>query len=316
MLRSTLRRLDDEIRQCEARVEWQDARAAAQWEELHRAGRRRLKSLALGGVVTAASGLALRRYSRRRAASRPGGRAPWWHHLLGPAFLPLMASAAAPLVGRKGATFLAGLGLPFHVKEPEPLELVAELDPSLLAGQWYEIARLPAHPAREVASDVTLEYLWHDDGSLEVVERGRRGDGSEHVAHFAARLAPGAVTLAQLELTGAPFWLRWWPGSWADHWVLDLSGDGQALMVGTPERDRLWILARTPALDESGYQAFVARAAAQGFDVQRLVRTAHEPRKVAQAHVEAAAPQAQSQEAAMTFAVPEREGRSAARPGL
>ena len=87
-------------------------------------------------------------------------------------------------------------------------------------------------------------------------------------------------------------------------------------MVGTPERDRLWILARTPALDESGYQAFVARAAAQGFDVQRLVRTAHEPRKVAQAHVEAAAPQAQSQEAAMTFAVPEREGRSAARPGL
>lgn len=316
MLRSMLRRLDEEIRHCEARVQWQDARALAQWQELQRAGRRRLKTMAIGALATAVSGLALRRYSRRRAASRPGGRAPWWHHLLGPAFLPLLASVAAPLVGRKGAAFLAGLGLPFHVNEPEPVELVADLEPAVLGGRWYEIARLPAHPPREAASDVTLDYLWQDDGSLELVERGRRGDGSEHVARWAARVAPGAITPAQLELTGAPFWLRWWPGAWGDHWVLDLTPDGQAMMVGTPERDRLWILARTAALDELHYQGFVARAEAQGFDVKRLVRTAHEASKVAQAHGQAQSLPDGELRASAAGAPTVRPDGAAARPGL
>ncbi|HWP17986.1 MAG TPA: lipocalin family protein [Burkholderiaceae bacterium] len=276
MLRSMLRRLDDDIRQCEARVQWQDARAAAQWQELHLAGRKRLKAVAMGGLFTAVSGFALRRYSRRKARSRPQGRAPWWHHLLGPAFLPLLASAAAPLVGRKGASFLSALGLPFHVQEPEPLELLADWDVRELRGLWYEVARIPPHPPREAASDVTLEWEWNEeDASLHMMERARRGDGTQSSTRYQGRVAAGALTAAQLELTAAPVWLQWWPGVWSDHWVLDASDDRAALLIGTPERDRLWILSRTPVLDETVYAAFLDRAARQGFDVQRLARTAH-----------------------------------------
>jgi apolipoprotein D and lipocalin family protein len=40
-----------------------------------------------------------------------------------------------------------------------------------------------------------------------------------------------------------------------------------------PQREYLWILARTPQIDASLYEALREKARAQGFDVSRLVRT-------------------------------------------
>ena len=45
-------------------------------------------------------------------------------------------------------------------------------------------------------------------------------------------------------------------------------------MVGTPDRKRLWLLAREPHVDDATYQRRVEVAAANGFRVEGLRRLA------------------------------------------
>ncbi len=44
-------------------------------------------------------------------------------------------------------------------------------------------------------------------------------------------------------------------------------------MVGTPDREYLWVLSRTPRMDESLYKQLLDKAAAQSFDANRMVKT-------------------------------------------
>jgi apolipoprotein D and lipocalin family protein len=58
-----------------------------------------------------------------------------------------------------------------------------------------------------------------------------------------------------------------------NYWILDLDPDYRTSMVGTPDRRYLWILSRSPHLDESTYQHLVERARQLGFAVSDLIRT-------------------------------------------
>jgi apolipoprotein D and lipocalin family protein len=60
---------------------------------------------------------------------------------------------------------------------------------------------------------------------------------------------------------------------WADYWVLDLTDDFRAALVGTPDRRYLWILSREPQLDGATFDRLLGTAAAQGFDIARVQRT-------------------------------------------
>ncbi|MHB8054872.1 MAG: lipocalin family protein, partial [Candidatus Aminicenantales bacterium] len=61
-----------------------------------------------------------------------------------------------------------------------------------------------------------------------------------------------------------------WPFR-GDYWIIELSDDYSHVVVGAPDRDYLWILARTPRIDENLYKEIVARCADKGFDVTKLV---------------------------------------------
>jgi apolipoprotein D and lipocalin family protein len=60
---------------------------------------------------------------------------------------------------------------------------------------------------------------------------------------------------------------------WGDYWIIDLAPDYSFSVVGAPDRKYLWILSRTPQMDEAIYQRIVERTAARGFDVSRLIKT-------------------------------------------
>ena len=60
---------------------------------------------------------------------------------------------------------------------------------------------------------------------------------------------------------------------WGDYWVIDLEKDYQYAVIGTPSRDYLWILSRTPELDEKTYQDILIRIKEQGFDPNKLVKS-------------------------------------------
>ena len=63
-----------------------------------------------------------------------------------------------------------------------------------------------------------------------------------------------------------------WPFS-GDYWIINLGPNYEYAVVGEPGRDYLWILSRTPQMDEATYDVLLERIARQGYDPGRLVRT-------------------------------------------
>jgi apolipoprotein D and lipocalin family protein len=159
---------------------------------------------------------------------------------------------------------------------PGPVRTVDAVDLDRYLGDWFEIARLPNRFQRGCAGDVTVSYARRADGRLDVINRCQAPDGKRIEAKGVARVAD-TRTFARLKVRFAPAMLSFLPMVWGDYWILGLGEAYSWAVVGSPDRDYLWILARTPALEAEPFAAALEVARANGFDVDRLVKTAHAP---------------------------------------
>lgn len=150
---------------------------------------------------------------------------------------------------------------------------VPAVDLTRYAGRWYEIARLPNRFQKACDRRTTADYELLPDGAIRVVNTCVRADGSSIRAEGRARLADPKGPSSRLKVRFAPAFLSFIPMVWGDYWILDLAADYSVALVGDPGRRYLWILSRTPQLDDATYQRMVNTAAAQGFDVARLIKT-------------------------------------------
>ncbi|HET9530610.1 MAG TPA: lipocalin family protein [Blastocatellia bacterium] len=156
---------------------------------------------------------------------------------------------------------------------PQTLEVVPSVDLARYVGKWYEIARLPNKFQNKCAGEVMATYSQLEGGELKVVNECRLKDGQIDRAEGKARLADKDGPNSKLEVRFAPAWLGWLPMVWGDYWIIDLAPDYSYSVVGTPDRKYLWILSRTPEMDEAVYKRIVEQTAARGFDVSRLIKT-------------------------------------------
>ena len=163
---------------------------------------------------------------------------------------------------------------PSNAAVPAPTT-VARVELDRYTGTWFEVARFANRFQRHCLGDVTATYRRRADGRLDVVNRCRTAKGSIDEAVGVARsVSPGSN--AKLEVRFAPRILSLLPFVWGDYWIIDLADDYSAAVVGSPDRQYLWLLARTPAVSAETYQAMLAAAAGQGYDIDRLERTAHQ----------------------------------------
>ncbi len=168
---------------------------------------------------------------------------------------------------------LPNLPLVAERDRPPALEVVASVELSRYSGKWYEVARLPNQFQKKCAGEVTATYSQLDDGQLKVVNECRQQNGQIARAEGRARLAGERRPNSKLKVRFAPAWLGWLPTVWGDYWIIALAPDYSYSVVGSPDRKYLWILSRTPQMDEAVYQRIIEQAAAKGFDVSRLVKT-------------------------------------------
>lgn len=130
-------------------------------------------------------------------------------------------------------------------------------------GTWYEIARLD-HSFERGLEAVTASYTRNGDGSVAVLNRGYRPQEStweeaEGVARFVDE-----ETTAHLEVSFfGPFY--------SSYVVFELGEEYEYAFVSGYNRDYLWLLSRTPEVDEAVKARFVARAAELGFAVDELL---------------------------------------------
>jgi apolipoprotein D and lipocalin family protein len=146
-----------------------------------------------------------------------------------------------------------------------PLRTVPSLDLSRYSGTWYEIARYPNRFQRKCESDTKAEYTLRRDGEVQVVNSCRRKDGKVKTARGTAKVAD-KVTNAKLRVS------FFWP-FYGDYWVIGLDPDYRYAIVGEPKRKYLWILCRTPNMDQTTYEEVLAQIRAAGYDPQKLIKT-------------------------------------------
>jgi apolipoprotein D and lipocalin family protein len=154
------------------------------------------------------------------------------------------------------------------------LRVVPEVDYQRYAGTWYEIARLPNRFQRACASDVSATYTPRSDGRIAVTNRCRESDGKVREATGVARRVEGRPP-SVLKVRFAPALLSFLPMVWGDYHIIELGTSYDYAVVGAPNREYLWILARRPDVDPVLYRRLLDRAREQGFDVSALIRTVH-----------------------------------------
>ena len=121
--------------------------------------------------------------------------------------------------------------------------------------------------------DVTARYISRPNGILTVVNLCREANGRWREARGVARRASDRGPNSRLQVRFAPSFLSFLPFVWEDYQIIAVADDYRYALVGTPDRQYLWVLARTPQMDEASYQHLVAKAQEQGFAVTRLQRT-------------------------------------------
>lgn len=149
---------------------------------------------------------------------------------------------------------------------------VDSVDLKKYAGTWYEIGRLPMYFQRNCASDVTATYIEKTDGSgIKVINQCKAQDGSAIIAEGLAK--PTDASGSKLKVTFLPSWIRWLPVGRADYWVLARDADYKTALVGTPDKDYLWLLARSPNVSQETYAKYRQIAQKQGYDLKEFKLT-------------------------------------------
>ncbi|MBS1198642.1 MAG: lipocalin [Proteobacteria bacterium] len=157
----------------------------------------------------------------------------------------------------------------------QELTTIKALDVARYMGTWYEIAKYPNRFQKKCVGETRAEYRLEPDGTLQVINRCRQSSGEMQEAKGVARQL-GEATSAKLEVRFAPWWLSFLPSVWGNYWVIDLDKDYQLAAVSEPSREYLWVLSRTPKVDQKTYQELLRRLAEKGFDIKKLELTRQE----------------------------------------
>jgi apolipoprotein D and lipocalin family protein len=147
-----------------------------------------------------------------------------------------------------------------------PLDTVEKIDLQSYMGRWYEIASFP-NRFQKGCQCTTAEYELSENGYVKVINKCRKDSitGKLSEANGKAFVVNGSNnTKLKVQF--------FWPFR-GDYYIIDIAPDYNYAVVGNPSRKYLWILSRTPVMDDSLYKSLADRAKGKGFDITKLVKT-------------------------------------------
>lgn len=142
--------------------------------------------------------------------------------------------------------------------------VVEELEIKKYLGTWYELARYDHSFERNLVG-VSAKYSMREDGMIKVVNSGYKKtlDGKYSEAIGKAKI-PDPNIPSKLKVSF--FWIFY-----GDYFVLELDKDYQWALIGSKSDNFLWILSRTPQMDENLYQSLLDKLTARGYDTSKLI---------------------------------------------
>ena len=136
---------------------------------------------------------------------------------------------------------------------------VKSVDLDRYLGSWYEIAKFD-HSFERGLDYAMARYTLRDDGKIDVLNTGIK-DGRAKDAKGIAKTTdvPGLLRVSFF----GPFF--------SDYRIMMLDEDYQYVLVGGSTDKYLWILSRTPVLDDATKSLILAEADRRGYDTSKLI---------------------------------------------
>jgi apolipoprotein D and lipocalin family protein len=161
-----------------------------------------------------------------------------------------------------------GLGLTACGTEP-PLDVAPHVDLTRFQGKWYEIASLP-RTTQVDCYGTTAFYSPQSDGSYSFVNQCNVASTTGPLRTVTMKATvPNQAVPAKLAVDVGGFT--------GDYWILDVGANYEYAVVGHPTRMYLWILSRTPTLDEATLKGVLDRATENNFNTAKLQYTPQPP---------------------------------------
>ena len=148
----------------------------------------------------------------------------------------------------------------------QKLQTVAQVDLKSYAGKWYEIASFPQR-FQKGCTCTTAEYTPTDKGYI-IVENRCNKDSVNGRQSYIKGEAFVEKNSGNTKLNVQFFW----PFT-GKYWIIDLADDYNYAVVSNPNKKNLWILSRTPKMNENTYQQITNRLKEKGFDLSKLQKT-------------------------------------------
>jgi apolipoprotein D and lipocalin family protein len=144
-----------------------------------------------------------------------------------------------------------------------PIEPVDYVDLERFMGDWYVIANIPTF-IEEGAHNAVETYRLDEDGTIATTFSFRKDafDGPEKTYNprgFVRDTGTNAVWGMQFI----------WPFK-GDYRIIHLTDDYSVTVIGRNKRDYVWLMARTPELDQDLYDEAVSVIAEAGYDTAKL----------------------------------------------
>jgi apolipoprotein D and lipocalin family protein len=146
------------------------------------------------------------------------------------------------------------------------LNIVPGVDLKRYTGIWYEIASYPTS-FQKGCIGTKATYSLRDDGDIDVLNQCYKKGFDADIAS-----AKGKAWVVD-KSTNAKLKVRFFWPFWGSYWIIDLGKNYDYAVVGHPSRKYLWVLSRTPQMDDVLYYDILGRITQQGYDTSKLVKT-------------------------------------------
>ena len=147
---------------------------------------------------------------------------------------------------------------------------VGKVDLERYQGTWYELARLPMFFQRNCVRS-EANYRLREDGRIAVTNRCETASGEWKQAQGQAFVQqPGQTDKLWVRFDN--WFSRLFPGLTKGHyWILYLDDDYRVALVGSPDRDYLWLLSRSKEVDPQTRDKLLEEARERGYDTGELI---------------------------------------------
>jgi apolipoprotein D and lipocalin family protein len=148
------------------------------------------------------------------------------------------------------------------------LPTAEHVDVNQYIGKWYAVTSLPQFFTRKCVAQ-TADYAIKSANSISVLNTCIKKNGSTKTISGQAVIV-NTQTNAELEVTFNNFWTKLFRVK-GDYTIIKLDESYSTVLVGSRDRKSLWILSRTPYINEDVKNEYVAFAKAAGFETSKLI---------------------------------------------